>query len=420
LRVAIFEDTHVKNLFPIAYIRPAFELKCGGFNLADKVLHYLQDPAVSYFVRDYLVPTFTKKVKAPINDVGALKREDHLLINGRWIWCKKEVELEGNEEIATCGDAVVYARVKKETLSKTKAVTLAEILTELQSLVPKKNVDVLMANYPWDLVLNNGKSIESDFSIIGGSGVQGVLHDQAYIHGDAGRVFIGEGAVIHPFVELDTTGGPVIIRENVEVFPFTRIEGPAFIGKDAQIMPGSKIREGTTIGPVCRVGGEVEESIIHGHSNKYHDGFLGHAYVCKWVNLGALTTNSDLKNDYTSVQAYINGELVDTGSPKVGCFIGDHTKTSIGTLLNTGTVVGVMCVLVSNGNLFPKYVPSFVWHVNGKTHRGFGINAQFETARVTMSRRNETFSQEDKDLINHIKDITKEERNKVLKRGRWK
>ena len=125
------------------------------------------------------------------------------------------------------------------------------------------------------------------------------------------------------------------------VLPFTRIEGPAYIGRESQLFR-AHIREGTSIGPVCRIGGELEASIVHGWCNKYHDGFLGHSYVCPWVNLGALTTNSDLKNDYSPVRVPLAGESLDTGSTKVGCFIGDHTKTALASLINTGSSIGVM------------------------------------------------------------------------------
>src|SRR6185295_4718482 len=141
--------------------------------------------------------------------------------------------------------------------------------------------------------------------------------------------------------------GPVTIEEGCEVHPFTRIEGPCYVGPKT-ILLGAKVREGCSFGPMCRIGGEVEESIVHGYSNKYHDGFLGHAYVGEWVNLGALTTNSDLKNDYSEVKVTLDGRTqLSTGSNKVGALIGDHVKTSIGTLLNTGAYVGAMSVLVA-------------------------------------------------------------------------
>ena len=139
---------------------------------------------------------------------------------------------------------------------------------------------------------------------------------------------------------------------------------------------------------MCRVGGEVEESIIQGYSNKYHDGFLGHAYVGEWVNLGALTTNSDLKNDYSTVSVVLDGKTpIDTGSTKVGSLIGDHTKTSIGTLLNTGAYVGAMAVIAATGKPLPKFIPSFAWFLEGVVTKGFGKKALYETARMAMGRR---------------------------------
>ena len=138
---------------------------------------------------------------------------------------------------------------------------------------------------------------------------------------------------------------------------------------------------------MCRLGGEVEGSIIQGYSNKYHDGFLGHAYVGQWVNLGAMTTNSDLKNDYSNVSVVLDGRTpVNTGSTKVGSLIGDHAKTSIGTLLNTGAYVGAMALLVADGRLLPKFIPSFAWYVDGAISEGFG-NWLYKTAHAVMPRR---------------------------------
>ena len=170
----------------------------------------------------------------------------------------------------------------------------------------------------------------------------------------------------------------------MEVHPFTRIEGPCYIGPKC-ILLGAKCREGMSIGPMCRVGGEVEESIIQGYSNKYHDGFLGHAYVGEWVNLGALTTNSDLKNDYSSVSVVLDGKApIDTGSTKVGSIIGDHTKTSIGTLLNTGSFVGAMALLLATGKPLPKHIPSFAWFIEGVVSKGFGKGKLYETAKTAQ------------------------------------
>jgi UDP-N-acetylglucosamine diphosphorylase/glucosamine-1-phosphate N-acetyltransferase len=209
----------------------------------------------------------------------------------------------------------------------------------------------------------------------------------------------------------------VTIESGCEVHPFTRIEGPCYVGRGTVLL-GAKVREGCSFGPMCRVGGEVEESIIHGYSNKYHDGFLGHAYVGEWVNLGALTTNSDLKNDYSKVSVVMNGKTRDTGSNKVGSFIGDHVKTSIGTLLNTGSVVGTMAVLVATGAPLPKTIPPFAWYMNGLIGKGFGLTALLDTARVAMSRRKVEMQDEDERLLRHVYELTADDRNMHLARSR--
>ena len=214
------------------------------------------------------------------------------------------------------------------------------------------------------------------------------------------------------------TNGPIYIDEGAEIHPFTRIEGPCYIGKKS-ILLGAKCREGTSIGPMCRVGGEIEESIIQGYSNKYHDGFLGHAYVGEWVNLGALTTNSDLKNDYGNVEVVLDGRTpIDTHSMKVGALIGDHTKTSIGTLFNSGAYVGAMSLIMATGKPLPKYIPDFSWLIDGVVTRGFGKEKLYETARVAMGRRKMLWTAAEQQMWDAIYELTAEPRDRAIQRGR--
>jgi hypothetical protein len=167
------------------------------------------------------------------------------------------------------------------------------------------------------------------------------------------------------------------------------------------------------------VGGEVEEAIIHGHSNKYHDGFLGHAYVGQWVNLGALTTNSDLKNDYSNVEVSLDGgRPINTESRKVGSLIGDHTKTSIGTLFNTGACVGAMAVIAATGKPLPKFIPSFAWFLEGVVTKGFGKRKLYETAKTVMDRRGFQWTPAQQAMWDEIYEITAPERDKAIKKGR--
>jgi UDP-N-acetylglucosamine diphosphorylase/glucosamine-1-phosphate N-acetyltransferase len=207
------------------------------------------------------------------------------------------------------------------------------------------------------------------------------------------------------------------LDEDVVVHPFTRIEGPAYVGPKSTLL-GTKLREGCSIGPVCRVGGEVEETVIQGYSNKYHDGFLGHAYVGEWVNLGAQTSNSDLKNDYSSVEVMLNGKKIDTGSTKVGSIIGDHTKTSIGTLFNTGSMVGAMALVLATGSLLPKSIPSFAWLLNGVATKGFGRRQLYRTAEIAMGRRDKVWGEAELAMWEHIYELTSREREAAVEKGR--
>ena len=198
--------------------------------------------------------------------------------------------------------------------------------------------------------------------------------------------------------------------------PFTRVEGPCSIGAETQLFRGN-IRESVSIGPNCRIGGEVEASIVHGHSNKYHEGFLGHAYIGEWVNLGAITSNSDLRNDYGEVSVPLQGDPVKTGQTKVGCFIGDHTRTGMGSMLNTGTSIGVMCNVLPAGLLLPKHVPSFMAVMYGRVGPGFSLDQMFATARIVMGRRGKTFTEDEEQLYLQLFEQTRLERERAFYRA---
>ncbi|HEY4261332.1 MAG TPA: hypothetical protein VGM98_14290, partial [Schlesneria sp.] len=167
---------------------------------------------------------------------------------------------------------------------------------------------------------------------------------------------------------------------------------------------------------VCRVGGEIEGAILHGYVNKYHDGFLGHSYVCPWVNLGALTTNSDLKNDYSTVRVPLSGDSIESGEMKVGCFIGDHTKTAIGSLFNTGSSIGIMSLILPDGELLPKHVPSFsrIWH--GELIDGLPLEKGLATARAAMERRSKRLTSAQEILLRRVHAMTHAERERAIGR----
>jgi len=199
--------------------------------------------------------------------------------------------------------------------------------------------------------------------------------------GPAAALSVVKGARVWPGAVISTETGPVMIERGAEVRPGSFIEGPCWVGPGT-VIDGAKVRPGCSFGPFCRIGGEVEQSVFQGFSNKHHDGFIGHSFVGEWANLGALTTNSDLKNGYYPVKVTIRGKRVNTGLLKVGCFIGDHAKTAIGTLLNTGAVVGASANWFESG-LSPKEIPAFAW---GEKAR-WPVEDAVECARKVMARR---------------------------------
>jgi UDP-N-acetylglucosamine diphosphorylase/glucosamine-1-phosphate N-acetyltransferase len=195
------------------------------------------------------------------------------------------------------------------------------------------------------------------------------------------KLQVAEGARLWPGVVISTETGPVFIDSSAAVRPGSFIEGPCYVGPGT-VIDGARIRPGCSFGPHCRIGGEVEASVFQGYANKHHDGFIGHSFVGEWANLGALTTNSDLKNAYQPVQVFYGGRPVDSGLLKVGCYIGDHVKTAIGTLLNTGARVGTFANWFEPG-LSPKEIPAFAWGARAR----WPVQAAVENARQVMSRR---------------------------------
>jgi UDP-N-acetylglucosamine diphosphorylase/glucosamine-1-phosphate N-acetyltransferase len=351
--------------------------------------------------------------------------------------------MDGETEIGMQDGTVIYARLKANevaSLADSISDSPEDLISKLISLsIPKREIQgVELVSYLWELIGRNGDAIKADFEFYADpKASEGVIENGAYVRaGDeddvksydaeetmklmlAGELplYIGEGARIKPNVLIDLTGGPVYIGAYADVRPPTIIDGPccmmdsAGTPKKTTIIDGAKIREGVTLGPVCRVGGEVEESIIQGYSNKHHSGFIGHAYLGEWVNIGAMATNSDLKNDYSNVKVPVNGDLVDTGDPKVGSFIGDHAKLGIGALLTTGTVVGIMTNVLNSGAIPPKFVPSFCFYREDRLSRGFRPRTLIAAAETVMSRRNITMTPADVSLLEKAYELVKDERD---------
>jgi UDP-N-acetylglucosamine diphosphorylase/glucosamine-1-phosphate N-acetyltransferase len=422
MRLVLFDRATEKrlNFSPLALSRPIWALRCGMTSLAEKLIARFAASDVACFVPDYMAAHWRNRSGGhPVNEAGSLAGDDLLLVDGRVKAADCPVAAQGPSQVWLDADGeVLVARIARADLGRLDATSLETLLASAKKGLTAGTEAVATWNYTWDLVLANPQQIIDDFRVAGRQGVEGKVEEPHAVRGSRGDVYIAPGAVVHPMVVIDAENGPVYLDEGVQVHPFTRIEGPCYVGKKS-ILLGTKCREGNSIGPMCRVGGEVEESIIQGHSNKYHDGFLGHAYVGEWVNLGALTTNSDLKNDYSTVSLTLDGHTpIDTGSTKVGALIGDHTKTSIGCLMNTGANVGAMCVIAATGHLLPKFLPSFSWFLEGVVTKGFGKKALYQTARIAMGRRKCEWTEAEEAMWNEVFNLTAGPRGEAVKKGR--
>jgi UDP-N-acetylglucosamine diphosphorylase/glucosamine-1-phosphate N-acetyltransferase len=414
MRVCLFEDRHVEQLEPLTLTRPAYELSCGISRLATKQWRYFA-PCSSTGVLVRPILEEVQRQQRPgvaVNDLAWLRADAAVLVNARWLPPPGGLDLT-YPCVALLGEEVAYAVVGPELLAHCSPGTIDDCLDAWKRALPRQQAGGALVRHLWELVDRNGEQIVDDFEELKrcpcadtGAGVAVV--------GPRERLLIDPTAHVDPLVVADTTGGPVVIDAEAVVGAFTRLEGPCYVGPGTHVL-GAKIRAGTSLGPQCRIGGEVEASIVLGHSNKYHEGFLGHAYVGEWVNLGAGTHNSDLRNDYGPVTVTVAGQKVDSGHTKVGCYLGDHTKSGLGALLNTGTSAGVFCNLLPSGGLLPKWVPSFCSVWNGTLVEVGPPAGLLDTARKVMHRRDRELTDALAGLYQKLRSTTALERQRALR-----
>jgi UDP-N-acetylglucosamine diphosphorylase/glucosamine-1-phosphate N-acetyltransferase len=408
--LCLFEDLGYRKLLPLAYTRPVYDLHCGTCTLGEKITRQYTQTTIVAHCRPELAAVVKKVYPGlPVNE---LPYDTCLLINGRLLadeTLNVKIPQEGEDCLFTSSDTLVAARISGKNLEGLRSkVALGPITPDLLPIDRTQEVEVQLVEYPWDLVHKNGQQIVADWALSGYHGqIEGQIYDGANLM-NHDEIFVGQGATVKPGAVLDAEGGPIIIMPGATIFPNATIEGPAFIGEKSLIKIGAKIYEGTSIGEVCKVGGEVEETIIHSYSNKQHDGFLGHSYLGMWVNLGADTNNSDLKNNYGNVKVHVDGKMVDSGSMFVGLTMGDHSKSGINTMFNTGTVVGLSCN-VYGGGFPPKFIPSFTWGgAEGLVE--YRLDKALETARAVMNRRKIDLTGADEELMREIFRETAQER----------
>lgn len=386
----LFDGPERDNLLPFTFTRPVGEIRIGILTIREKWEAYL-NTKVSYLTEDYL------SVKYPL-----IVGNDNICINGAFF---PNPQLIDALKTIAIGEALFY----EERLIAYRAVDL-EKLTDLTSFkrvdLPLKPMDI---QFTWDIFAKNGEALEADFEFLTKGRVsQPISETNRLIHAE--RIFLEEGAKVE-FSILNATDGPIYIGKNAEIWEGSLIRGGLALCDNAVIKMGGKLYGPTTIGPYSKVCGEVSNSVIFGYSSKGHEGYLGNAVLGEWCNIGADSNNSNLKNNYAKVRLwnYATEKFEQTGLQFCGLMMGDHSKSAINTMFNTGTVVGVNSNIYVPG--FPRnFVPSFSWGgASGFT--SYMPKKAFEAAEVMMARRGVVFNKVEADILTHVFEITKKWRN---------
>ena len=361
--VCIYEGTETRNLAPLVDLKPVFELRCGWRTLIEKFQRVYPGERFVLWVRDDIAELV--KERYPDCAVNAPVALPAIFIYAGTV-LTRALPVKGKDTVFYSDKRVVAVRLSRE---RRKVINRYQ---ELSGLIPglyQEEVAVRTILYPWELIKYHPEELERELGESCGD-----------------RVVVKPGARVWRGAFIVTETGPVYLGQEAEVRPGSVVYGPCYIGPGT-IVDGAIVRSGCSFGPRCWIGGEVDSSIFQGYANKHHEGFIGHSYVGEWVNLGALTTCSDLKNNYQPVRMKAGTRRRETGMLKLGCVLGDHAKTAIGTLIPTGAVLGTFANWFAGG-MMPGVLPAFSW--GRRAH--WRIEEMIECARRVMARRNVVMS----------------------------
>ena len=381
MKIQLVDGKHRSHLLPLTYTRPVAELRCGIITIAEK--YTKRGHEIGYGTETYL------NVKYP-------SIEAEVLVSGSV--CPTDAFLE-----AVAGLSSGQALIQGDELLAFKGEKWED---EPSEIIPFSGALNLITR-PWDIWSKNASELNLDFDLLTKDRFSAPIDATNTVIGD--KVFLEEGAKATASI-LNATSGPIYLAKNAEIMEGCIVRGGLALGESSALKMGAKIYGATTLGPHCKVGGEVNNSVIIGYSNKGHDGFLGNSALGEWCNLGADTNNSNLKNNYDEVKAwsYVDGRFAKTGQQFCGLIMGDHSKSGINTMFNTGTVVGVSANVYGAG--FPRnFIASFTWGGPQGTME-YRIDKALDTADRMMKRRGLEVDEIEKAILEQVYALSAEYR----------
>lgn len=401
MHVVIFEGSRWPTFAPLSLTRPVFCLASGTSNLLTKQLRYFKPTRLTLWVRpgmvEYCKRVLLPTLKVPTAVNAPLDDEPALLVSGRTIHFGR-YDPPTEPGVMMDNEGVCSAYVRSPGLSPTDVMTRSDAWMKLFELPPLPQQG-RMASYLWDLIGWNEESIVDDAMYLKSQCDQPAKPAGPYHMINDEDVCLGRNVTLGPGCVLDASKGVIIVDDHAVIGPNAVIEGPCYIGAHSKVSPLAQIHAGLSVGPICKVGGEVGKSILMSYVNKPHDGYLGDSFIGEWVNFGAGTTTSNLKNTYGEIDVHVGVNRIATGRRFLGSMVGDHTKFAIGTRLMTGSYVGVGCMVAVSG-LPPTTIPSFTF-LTDKGATRYDTKKLREVINNTYRRRAREWQPWDDDVLSY-------------------
>jgi len=381
-----------------------FEIKCGIFTLKEKIENILgRKYEISLHCRTQLTKYLSENF--PDYSINRLYNDDYLFLNGRVVFSdgslKRVINKLPENSLVVEDKTVIAAKISKKKISSLKSRiedtvnenTLSSKYFSKLDVVNREEIfrgnsdSFYVLMFPWDVIkiFNETLSEELQYLFRKKRAVLKKFRGVSFINEK--KIHISKGVNVYSNVVLDAGRGGIHIDEGTTIEPFSYVKGPVYIGKNCVVKSGTKLYGPCSIGKHSKVSGEISHSLFHSFVNKQHAGFFGHSYVGEFVNIGAETTTSNLKNNYSKIKTQFRGNIVDTEMQFLGSIVGDHTKLGINTLINTGTIMGVFSN-IAGGGFQHKEVKPFSWNIFGRSAASYNIEQAIDTARIVMKRRN--------------------------------